>query len=323
MKTKVYGFYLRDDEELRESSSGGAFTAFSNAVFAQKGTVIACKYDYDRKEILFSTAKFPQTRDQMRGSKYIQANNENLYTELDSELNIKDYTPLLIVGTPCQIAGAKAWVEHKCLKSTRKIIYCDLLCHGVSSPQMWKKYMTLLEDKYKEKGEYVTFKNKDRGWLRPTAIVIFESGRKIEIEDYAMLYRSKDFMRPSCYRCKFASIRRDTDITIGDFWGIDKVDSNYVNLHGTSLILVHTKIGQALFEKAAIAGVSRPSKYEECLQPSMKESVKPSLRFIDIHRDYEKHGLSYIIEKYIHYGPGSSSVRRLRRAWFRMKYREG
>lgn len=322
MRTQVYGFYLRDEVELRNSSSGGAFTALTNSIFAQNGTVIACIYDYTRAEMRFLTANSPQIRDKMRGSKYIQANSETLYTELAYELNKDDSTPLLIVGTPCQIAGAKAWVRYKGTKSKRKLIYCDLLCHGVSSPQMWNKYLSLLYEQYQEKIRFTTFKNKDKGWLRPTAVAILESGREIEIEDYAMLYRSRDFMRPSCYHCKFASIRRDTDITIGDFWSIQEVDSGFANLQGTSVILVHTTLGQSLFERAAADGIVRISKLEECMQPALVESTKPSPRYKDVHKDYEKHDLSYVIEKYIHYGPGINVVRRIRRKWFRLKYQE-
>lgn len=322
MKLQVYGFYLRDKEELQNSSSGGAFTALTDAVFTQNGTVIACNYDYSEREMRFCVASDPNTRNQMRGSKYIQAQNDDLYTNLALELNKSNCTPLLIVGTPCQIAGAKAWIRCKHIKTNREIIYCDLICHGVSSPQMWKTYLCSQIEKFQDKITFLTFKDKNKGWLRPTAIAVLESGRRIEIEDYAMLYRSRDFMRPSCYHCKFASTWRDTDITIGDFWGIEKVDPDFANLYGTSVVLVHTPLGKSLFEMAAVEGVRRLSEIEECLQPGMKESIKPSLRFKNIHKDYEKFGLSYIIEKYIHYGPGVSIVRRLRRKWFRIKYRE-
>lgn len=322
MKSQAYAFYLQDQNELQKSSSGGAFTALSDAVFAQNGTVIACNYNYDIHEMGFDTAEETQMRNQMRGSKYIQANSTNLYIELAQELSKADSSPLLIIGTPCQVAGAKVWIKYKQVITNRKVIYCDLLCHGVSSPQMWKKYITLQENKYQEKIKYVTFKDKRKGWLRPTAIAVLDSGRDIEIEDYAILYRSKDFMRPSCYHCKYASIRRDTDITIGDFWGIDKVAPSFVNFHGTSLILVHTITGQRLFEKAVSEGKCRLSEFAECLQSCMEYPVKPSLRFKDIHEDYDKYGLPYIIEKYVHYGPGLKSLRRLRRKWFRMKYQE-
>lgn len=322
METQVYAFYLRDQNDLQESSSGGAFTALSNVILEQQGTVIACNYHYDTHEMRFDTAKDVQLRNQMRGSKYIQANNMDLYTELERELRKKDDAPLLVVGTPCQIAGAKAWVNYKRTLNPGKVIYCDLLCHGVSSPQMWKAYIQSQEKKYQKRIEFVTFKGKNRGWLRPVAKAKLEHGKEIAIEDYAMLYKSNDFMRASCYHCKYASVRRDTDITIGDFWGIQKIDPSFVNLGGTSLILVHTAAGKWLFEKAAGAGRIRHSTIDECMQPNMKYPVKPSLRFQDIHRDYKKYGLPHIIEKYVCYGPGGKNIRRLRRKYFEMKYRE-
>ena len=187
---------------------------------------------------------------------------------------------------------------------------------------MWKTYIRSQEKKYHEKIKFVSFKNKNRGWVRPTAKAILDNDKEIEIEDYAMLYKSNDFMRESCYHCKFASLRRDTDITIGDFWGIQQIDPNFTNHSGTSLILIHTLAGQWLFDKAASAGQTRESNMDECMQPSMQYPVKPSLRFMDIHKDYIKHGLSYIIDKYIHYGSGGKTLRRLRRKLFRIKYKE-
>lgn len=322
MKTQVYAFYLQDQDELQKSSSGGAFTALSNAVFVERGTVIACNYNYSAHEMNFCTASESQLRNQMRGSKYIQADNTDLYKELEYELKREDNSPLLVIGTPCQIAGAKAWVNYKGVISNRKLIYCDLLCHGVSSPRMWKEYIRLQEKKYDEKVKFITFKNKSRGWLRPIAKAVLDNDKEISVEDYAMLYRSDDFMRASCYHCKYASLLRDTDITIGDFWGIQEIDPSFANLCGTSLILLHTATGKWLFDKAANVGKTRQSNIDECLQPNMLCPVKPSLRFKDIHKDYNKYGLSYIIEKYIHYGPGGKNIRRLRRKYFRMKYRE-
>ena len=138
---KVYACYLKDENELLKSSSGGAFTAISNVVLNQGGLVIGCTYDYSIHELGFSQAGNYNARNEMRGSKYIQANPLNVYRILEELRESKETSPLLIIGTPCQIAGIKSWINLKKPNLNKSIIYCDILCHGVSSPWIWKNYI--------------------------------------------------------------------------------------------------------------------------------------------------------------------------------------
>lgn len=322
MNTKVYACYLNDVEELNKSSSGGAFTALTNVIFKLQGTVIACKYDYATHTVKFSCAKNIKERNEMRGSKYIQADSGDLYTLLYKELQEEKESPIMIVGTPCQIAGVKSLMFYKKISSTRKIIYCDLICHGVSSPGMWRDYINSQEKLNNKKVKFITFKDKSRGWIRPTAKAILTDGKEIFIEDYAMLYRSNDFMRKSCYECKYCTLNRNTDITIGDFWGIQDVDSEFANMRGTSLIMVHTELGKKIFQKVSDELVVRKSKITDCIQPNMKEPTKKTKKYNKIQKDYMKYGVNYIIEKYVHFGPGNKLIRRIRRKYFRIRYGE-
>ena len=323
MNTQVYACYLNDREELEESSSGGAFTALTNVIFKLCGVVIACKYDYITHTLKFSCARNAEERDKMRGSKYIQADCSNLYALLSEELKKKENTPILIVGTPCQIAGVKSWVRLKNILTKRQIIYCDLICHGVSSPRMWKEYITRKEKLNNKKVKFITFKDKSEGWIRPTSKAILEDEKEISIEDYAMLYKSNDFMRKSCYYCKFSSVNRDTDITIGDFWSIQNVDSEFANMRGTSLVILHTKVGEKFFKMADTDLKIRKSTLTECIQPNMKSPTKRTKRYHDIQIDYVNYGIDYVIERYIHFGPGNSLVRKIRKKYFKIKYKQG
>lgn len=320
MSSKVYACYLKDEQELMRSSSGGAYTALTNAVFRNGGTVIACAYDYEDHTLKFDLAKTAEARNRMRGSKYIQADSDNLYLLLERALSEGSDTDLLVVGTPCQIAGAKSWLKIKNRKIDRNIIFCDLMCHGVSSPVMWREYITNLEEEHYSKTTFVTFKDKEKGWLRPTAKVAFENGEIALAEDYAILYRSDDFMRDSCYNCKFSRIERVSDLTIGDFWKIGEVDREFANLRGTSMVLTHTESGQRLFDTACAEMYVKERTMDECLQPNMQYPTPIRKRYSDIHRDYSRKGLHFVIKKYVHYGEGNALAMRIRRKWHRMKY---
>lgn len=321
MSIQVYACYLMNKDELNKSSSGGAFTAISNAIFTLGGTVIACKYNYDKHILEFDKAIEENSRNQMRGSKYIQADPTKLYELLFAELSIGNETPILLIGTPCQIAGVKLWIKLKKIKTIRKIIYCDLMCHGVSSPVIWKKYISSLEGKAASNLLDITFKDKEKGWIRPTAKASFENGKSILAEDYAMLYRSDNFMRESCYHCKFANLDRETDITIGDFWSIKRVDPEFANMQGTSCVLIHTEVGGLLFNEAKNHLIYKEKEIEECIQPNLEYATRKSPQYDDIHKDYREKGLQYIIERYVHYGPGNEFVRKLRKKYFNLKYR--
>lgn len=317
---KVYACYLKDEEELEKSSSGGAFTALSNAVLRAGGVIIACSFDYDLHQMVFVTADTAEKRNEMRGSKYVQADPSGLYMKLQKELPKETQAPLLVVGTPCQIAGARAYVNLKFRKTHRPVIYCDLICHGVSSPVMWQEYMDLQEKKQGKRIHWITFKDKEKGWIRPTAKLKFEDGSFTSAEEYAVLYRSDDFMRDSCYHCKFSSPNRESDITIGDFWKIREVNEDFANARGTSVIMVHSEAGMELFRQACGDLQWIETTPEQALQPNMQHPTCKRKRYPYIQRDYKAKGLQYIIEKYVRHGPGNALIRRVRHKIQRMRF---
>lgn len=318
MASKVYACYLKDAMELRKSSSGGAYTAISNVILEQNGSIIACNYNYDVHDLEFNLITTHEQRNSSRGSKYIQADARSLFSLLQNEIEKDDGSPLMIIGTPCQVAAVKQWLKNKRVNTNRNILLCDILCHGVSSPGMWKSYISNIEKD--KKLCFVTFKDKEKGWMRPTAKGNFTDGESVLLEDYALLYRSDDFMRESCYECPFSRANRGTDITIGDYWNINNVDREFMNPMGNSMVMVHTTFGEKIFEQAKKELNYLQTCVEEALQHNMKEPTHKRKRYNDIHKDYNRRGLDYIIEKYVHYGPGNSLICRIRRKIMRMRY---
>jgi len=55
-------------------------------------------------------------------------------------------------------------------------------------------------------------------------------------------------LRPSCHACMFKMPRRNADITLADFWGVQDVLPEMDDDRGTSLVFVNSVKGRALFD---------------------------------------------------------------------------
>lgn len=60
-------------------------------------------------------------------------------------------------------------------------------------------------------------------------------------------FTSDTVTRPSCYQCRYATIERVADLTMGDYWG-SKQSQTEIN-RGISLLIVNNIHGQQLVER--------------------------------------------------------------------------
>ena len=129
---------------------------------------------------------------------------------------------------------------------------CDFICRGMNSPKIFKKYINSLEEKYNSKIKKIKFKNKINGWHNFSTKIDFENGKTYiggrYTDSYMVGYlKYNAFMRPACYDCKFKTLRKISDITLADFWGIENINSKLDNDCGTSMILLNSTKGEELF----------------------------------------------------------------------------
>ena len=103
--------------------------------------------------------------------------------------------------------------------------------------------------------------------------------------------------RPSCYNCKFANIHRPGDVTLGDFWGIEKNDPAFDDNKGVSLILINTEKGNKLFNMAKENVNVIVCDIKNCIQPTLVKPSSVSPRRDEILDDYEKMEFLHIFEK--------------------------
>ena len=284
---KIYALRIKDQHELLKSSSGGAFTAFSDYFLENGNAIVSAVYNYEDNQTEFMLYTTKKERDKARGSKYMQAYPMNSFQDAENWIKAHD-KKVLFVGTGCQAEGFRRYAEIK--KFSKKIIIVDIICHGTPSPKLWKDYIN-------KKIEYLTFKDKRNGWMRPFAYILC-NGKEVPIKDYVSIFNKNLALRPSCYNCPYTTLHRKTDITIGDFWGIDKVLPKFYSQEGNSLVLIHTEQGNELFELIRDKIDWKESNERDCLQPNLiSPTEKPREREV-FWDDYRRKGISYVLKKY-------------------------
>lgn len=245
---KVQAFAcINKDENIRlQSSSGGVFSLIAKYVLSQNGVVFGAAFDEDfgvkHIEILSEDELY-----KLRGSKYLQSTIGDTYKKAEEYL--KQGKVVLFSGTPCQISGLKSYLG----KKYDKLILQDIICHGVPSPFVWKKYIEFRETKSNLRAKTAYFRDKTYGWKKFSLKCIFDKDdeyvQTLDKDEFMQSFLKNLCLRPSCYNCHSKSLERESDITLADFWGIDNVLPEMNDDKGTSLVLVNSKKGNDIFQK--------------------------------------------------------------------------
>ena len=281
-----------------DSTSGGAFSALADVMYAQGGYVSGAVYNED-----FSVSNFisdnPADLAKLRSSKYLQSNAEGLYKRIRDLLRKGE--KVLACGTPCQMAALRSFLH----KDYDNLIIVDFICRGVNSPKVYRKYLDSLERRYGGKVVYVKAKNKELGWRNLTRKVVFDNGKvyygvRMD-DDFRRGYHTNVFCRPSCYVCQYKGFPRMADITIADYWGIEKVDKNLDNNICTSMILLNSKKGEAYFDLVKDKLEWEYTKFESILPGNiaLRKPIEPAkINRKQFFEDLDKGTFDDVVRKY-------------------------
>lgn len=281
------------------STSGGAYTALAETMLEQGGYISGAIYNDGFTGVHNHVTNNPEDLEKLRSSKYLQSNAEGLYKKIKSLLNQGE--KVLACGTPCQMAALRSFLG----KDYDNLIIVDIICRGVNSPKVYRAYLDSLEKKYNSKVVYVKAKNKELGWRNLTRKVTFENGQSyygvFMDDDFRRGYHTNVFCRPSCYNCQFKEFPRISDITIADYWGIEKVDKNLDMNIGTSMMLLNSNKGVDYFEKIKDKLEYRETAFEDILDGNiaLRKSIEPAK--IDreaFFKDLDAHDFDYVTQKY-------------------------
>ena len=241
---KIYAARIKqDDANLKNSTSGGAFYLLAKYVLENNGVVFGATYN-ENLEVVHSIIHREEEIYKLQGSKYVQSDPLNTY-EIAKEYLDKGVM-VLYAGTPCQVAALKRYLSADCLN----LVTIDLVCFGVPSPGLFKSYLKWLENKNKCKIKKYSFRKNYWG-LQYRSEIEDENSNKILLspnDPYIIGFTRKKFHRKCCYDCKYKSDYRVGDITLGDYWGIQKIFPKLLDGEGVSRIFINTKKGEDIFE---------------------------------------------------------------------------
>ena len=255
---------INNDETIRmQSTSGGIFSLLAQKIMEEDGMVIGAGFDeqFNVNHILVDNV---QDLYKIRMSKYVQSNIGEMYK--DTKKILEEGKKVLFTGTPCQVEGLKSFL----IKDYDNLYTQDIICHGVPSPKIWNLYKDYRKNKDNEKNiEKVEFRNKDKSWKEYFLKFSYQDTDYKEYPNkdiFMKLFLSNIILRDSCYNCSFKKKSRLSDITLADFWGVNKVLPNMDDDKGTSLVIVNSTKGEELFND-----IQRNIKFEKV---SLDEAIK-------------------------------------------------
>lgn len=293
---EAYGVRHKDMSEVETSRSGAAFIAISDWILEQGGVVYGAGYA-DHFRVVHKRAVTKEERDEFKGSKYVQSDMGTIFRQVKQDL--RDGKIVLFSGTPCQTAGLNSYIG----KKYRENLYLvDIVCHGVPSPYIWRDYLSYIEKKYKKKVSVVNFRDKgEYGWVAHKETFIFEDGEKITPEQspYTDLFYKHIMLRQSCGSCHYCNTVRPSDITIADFWGVEKTNTEInKDNKGVSLLLINTDKGRRVLEKIKNKMYLISAKLDDCLQPNLMHPTILNAKSKEFESLYVKRGFTYVLRKY-------------------------
>ena len=303
---KVYAFKGTPDV-VEKSSSGGAFSEIAMS-FAQKYSdnyaIYGAAWTKDNEVKHIKVTRLEDI-ELFNESKYARSNIGGIYNSVAEDLINEQ--KVLFSGTPCQVSGLIKYLEHVNVQ-TENLFIIDIICHGSPNPRILKDYVAWLENKYQSEVIKISFRDKSVGWKRYPTKVCFKNGkvlrRSYDAQLYMRMYFSLLILDKGCYSCRFSSMERTGDITLGDFWGIDKIMPEIPMGKGVSLMIATSEKGNEIVET-----LNKTIQEGELLKEYVgdeflnyqhnlnRPTEKPDL-YEEFWMDYKKHGFEYVVKKY-------------------------
>lgn len=271
------------NEQIRmASSSGGVFTQLAEQTIEAGGVVFGVKWN-EHFEAVHAYTETKETLAAFRGSKYVQSRIGDTFKQ--AEQFLKQGRQVLYSGTPCQIAGLRKFLR----REYDNLLAVDIFCHSCPSPGVFRWYMSEILQKTKKIKirkcsflhpslnkilpidtlaenenihiQQINFRDKSSGWKSYSFQLKYSIKDNVSSNTYTILGNDNAYMRgflsglyvrPSCFACPAKSGKSGSDITLGDYWGIQSLMPELDDDRGVSALTVNTEKGkQALHTTTA------------------------------------------------------------------------
>ena len=263
---QAYALYNKNEEVIKKSTSGGAFSIFAEDVLEQGGSVYGAVLDSDFT-VRFHRAADIHDVEQMRGSKYVQSIVGDNYRQIKKEL--EKGQKVLFCGLPCQVAGLYAFLGG----DDENLLTCEIVCHGVPSIKLFIDYIHVLSEELNVKIKNTVQRYQLKDWSPLLNSVVrheLENGEYIYVDPkndpYMIGFSTEMTYNKSCYHCKFAAMPRLADITLGDFLGLGVIEKyEDYSKDGISQVIVNSEKGKEAFRKNSEKFCFEQRSLKECL----------------------------------------------------------
>lgn len=288
------------NESIRvNSTSGGVFSALADRFIEDGGYVVGAIYtdNFDIQHTIISS-KEKEGIKVLRQSKYAQSELGDIFKQIKDILNNNE--KIMFCGSPCQAAGLRSYLR----KDYDNLFLVDFICRGIISQKIYKNYLESVERHSNSAITKVHFKNKDFGWNRFSTKLSLENGDAYHKDRYTDEYmlgylKYNLYLRPCCHECQFKTLPRVSDISLGDFWGIGSSDKSLDNDKGTSVVIINSDKGKALFYGANESLYSCDSTLEQVTKGNAcLFNIAPKGKYSDyFYKHFEKKDFIDLIKK--------------------------
>lgn len=303
-KPAVYCCWLKDAKLRKESTSGGASFAISQAIIKKGGHVWGAAYN-EQMDVVYTEAITINELSIIQKSKYTQCIVGDAFRRIKSELDAGEL--VLFAGTGCHVKGLKSFLR----KEYPNLYTLDLVCHGVPGQGVFKKYKEWIEQKYGDSMiAYIPRPKRDNdgqelGWY---ALAKFKHIGDVRLtgndNTYFVGFQHNLFLRSACHDCKANGEKRYSDFTVADFWGLGKVapfKPYQERTLGISMLALNSEKARQLFEVFKDEIVYEPRSYKEASFSNTQyyKSAVPSPLREQFRKDFAKMSWNELAERYM------------------------
>jgi coenzyme F420-reducing hydrogenase beta subunit len=307
---QVYAAKNQDGQIQLNSSSGGIFTLLAEQIINEGGVIFGARFN-DNWEVIHDYTETVEGLSVFRSSKYVQSIIGETYRQAKAFLLAG--RQVLFSGTPCQIAGLKTYLQ----RDYENLLSVDLVCHGVPSPAVWREYLRELAGVLDfSKINSINFRDKTHGWKLFSFSICYteninSSGVFLESLQENVFMRGflrNLYLRPSCYQCPVKFLSSGSDITLGDYWGIQNTLPEFDDDKGVSLVMINTLKGKVVY--GALNKHEKETSYNNALRgnSTIEESVPVPIKRTDFFENRNNEPITDLIVKL-------TKISVLRRIW--------
>ena len=254
----------------------------------QKGGIVFGA-EWQGMEVIIGKAENWVEAQRFAGSKYVESDLVPAIDQIRDLLQKK--TNILFIGLPCQVAAIKKLVN------SDNLYTADLICHGTPPSDYLIEYIKSLgilktsDIRFRGRQDFVlTIYDEDQK-------CVYKAGQ--HADPYFKAFLDGTIYKDSCYSCPYACSSRVGDVTLGDFWGINRETMQNKTDGKISLVLVNTEKGKDLVEQISNDAVLEKRTLDEAIKQNKQLSspcseTKERVRF---KKNVEKGGFVYALNK--------------------------